>query len=354
MKELEIKSDFGVLLAQCSRWNFESGSHRFSEWAQLSSSEIDKLLLPQTSLKRPAQVSGIGLHTGQTVNLRLLPAPVDSGLVFQRTDLDNFVIEAAVANVAKVSYATTLMKKGVLIYTVEHVLSALRGCGVTNAIIEIDNLETPILDGSARGFIEAIDRAGIRIQEKPQKFLKIRRPFHLTDGKKRIAVSPSNDCSFCYDIDFTHPLIGRQRFERTLTPASYRSEVGVARTFGFLEDVEMLRRNGLIRGGSLENAIVLTGAGMLNQATLQFEDEFVRHKVLDLVGDLALVGYPVLARIDAQRAGHALHTALVSRILKEPALWELVEVEAAEGSAESEPSPSWNILTDEDAAPALV
>ncbi len=295
----------------------------------------------QTSLKQPASVSGIGLHTGQTVNLKLLPAPVDTGIVFQRTDLDDFIIEAAVSNVAKVSYATTLMKKGVLIYTVEHVLSALRGCGISNAIVAIDNLETPILDGSARGFIEAIDRAGIKVQKKPQRFLRIKKRFQVVDANKSIVISPSEDFSLVYDIVFTHPMIGHQHFEWKMTPESYRSEVGIARTFGFYEDVEILRRNGLIRGGSLENAIVLTKDGMMNEATLQFEDEFVRHKVLDLIGDLALVGYPVLARIDARRAGHALHTALVSRILKDTSVWELVESDVSSEEPDSSHPEIW-------------
>lgn len=294
---------------------------------------------PQTSLRSDAEVSGIGLHTGQTVTLRLLPAPVNTGIVFQRTDLDNFIIEAAVTNVAKVSYATTLMKKGVLIYTVEHVLSALRGCGVTNAIVALDNLETPILDGSARAYIDAIDRAGIVTQNAPQKFLRIKKPLHLQDGIKSITVAPGGEFSLTYDIDFTHPLIGRQRFHSAMTPECYRSEIGIARTFGFLEEVELLRRNGLIRGGSLDNAIVLTNEGMMNKATLQWKDEFVRHKVLDLIGDLALVGYPMRARINAHRAGHALHTALVSKILKDKTLWELVEAEIPEPAAE--PAERW-------------
>jgi UDP-3-O-[3-hydroxymyristoyl] N-acetylglucosamine deacetylase len=286
------------------------------------------LLHPQTTLRSSSRLSGIGLHTGQKVTLCLLPAPVDRGIVFQRTDLDNFTIEASVANVARVSYATTLMKKGVLIYTVEHVLSALHGCGITNAIVAIDNLETPILDGSARLYMEAIDAAGVVSQDKPQRFLKIKRKFQLRDGLKMISISPADEFHLSYDIDFTHPLIGRQHFDQTIGPHSYRSEVGIARTFGFYDEVEMLRRNGLIRGGSLENAIVLTRDGMMNEATLQFKDEFVRHKVLDLIGDLALLGSPILARVNAHRAGHALHTALVSRILKDRTLWELVELES--------------------------
>lgn len=307
----------------------------------------------QTTFRGSAEVSGIGLHTGQKVTLRFLPAPVDTGIVFQRTDLEDFIIEAAVANVAKVSYATSLMKKGVLIYTVEHVLSALRGCGVTNAIVAMDNLETPILDGSARGFIEAIDRAGIKPLRKAQKFLKIKREFQLMDGKKKISISPANEFCLIYDIDFTHPLIGRQRFELSLNPESYRTQLGIARTFGFYSEVEMLRQNGLIRGGSLENAIVLTQDRMLNDCELQFKDEFVRHKMLDLIGDLALVGFPMLARINANRAGHALHTALVSKILKDPSLWELVEVDS---HAEVSPPPyeSWRPAGKGHAAPPLI
>lgn len=310
------------------------------------------LLHPQTTLRLSSELSGIGLHTGQKVTLRLLPAPVHTGIVFQRTDLDNFIIEASVANVAKVSYATTLMKKGVLIYTVEHVLSALHGCGVTNAIVAIDNLETPILDGSARLYMEAIDSAGIVNQGEAQRFLKIKREFQLRDGLKMISIAPAHEFHLCYDIDFTHPLIGRQHFERTISPHCYRTEVGIARTFGFYDEVEMLRRNGLIRGGSLENAIVLTRDGMMNEATLQFKDEFVRHKVLDLIGDLALLGSPLLARVNAHRAGHALHTALVSRILKDRTLWELVELEAKDeaGGAEA----PWKDRTERGSVPSLL
>jgi UDP-3-O-[3-hydroxymyristoyl] N-acetylglucosamine deacetylase len=306
----------------------------------------------QTSLKSSAELSGTGLHTGQAVWMQLRPAPVDTGIIFQRTDLENFVIEADVANVAKVSYATTLMKKGVLIYTVEHVLSALRGCGITNAIIAIDNLETPILDGSARLFIGAIDRAGTQVQFKPQKFLKIKKEFQMVDGLKKITISPADDLILCYDIDFTHPLIGRQRFEWTMSPQGYREEVGIARTFCFYDDVEMLRKSGLIRGGSLDNAIVMTRDGMMNQATLQFKDEFVRHKMLDLIGDLALVGYPMLARVVAQRAGHALHTALVSRILKDRSLWEFVEIAPKEGAVVSD--KSWKEFPQIDPSPAVI
>ena len=305
----------------------------------------------QTTLRSSSELSGTGLHTGQKVTLRLLPAPVDTGIVFQRTDLDNFIIEASATNVAKVSYATTLMKKGVLIYTVEHVLSALHGCGVTNAIVSIDNLETPILDGSARLYMEAIESAGITYQDRPQKFLKIKRESQLRDGQKMISIAPANEFQLCYDIDFTHPLIGRQHFECTMTPRNYRTEVGIARTFGFYEEVEMLRRNGLIRGGSLENAIVLTRDGMMNEATLQFKDEFVRHKVLDLIGDLALLGSPLLARVNAHRAGHALHTALVSRILKDRTLWELVELGTSDEAATS--GTLWKKRNQRDPAPVL-
>lgn len=292
------------------------------------------------------------MHTGQKVTLQFLPAPVDTGIIFQRTDLENFVIEAAVGNVAKVSYATSLMKKGVLIYTVEHVLSALRGCGVSNAIVAMDNLETPILDGSARGFIQAIDEAGIKTQRKAQRFLKIKREFQLTDGKKMISISPANEFRLIYDIDFTHPLIGRQRFELSLNPESYRTQLGIARTFGFFSEVENLRQSGLIRGGSLENAIVLTDDRMLNDCELQFKDEFVRHKMLDLIGDLTLVGYPMLACVNAHRAGHALHTALVSKILKDASLWELVEFDP---QVETPPLPSecWTPVGKDHTAPPL-
>ncbi len=261
--------------------------------------------------------------------MRMLPAPAGTGVVFRRTDLDNFEIEAISRNVARVSYATSLMKKGVLISTTEHALSAIIGVGIDNAIIELDNLELPILDGSAKPFVDMIQKAGIRKQRRPRKYLKIRRELELREGDKFIAVYPSNSYSVSYSINFPHPLIGKETFEVKLTNGSYLKQIAPARTFGSREDEQAMRNMGLIRGASSENCIVLTRDGVEN-GPLRYSDEFVRHKILDLVGDLALLGKQVLGRIVADRAGHAMHTALVSRILRDKSMWEEVTHPAEE------------------------
>ncbi len=241
--------------------------------------------------------------------------------MFCRTDLDNFEIEADGRNVAKVSYATSLMKKGVLISTTEHLLSALVGTGVDNAIVELDNLELPILDGSARPFVEMIQRAGLRPQRRKRTYLRVLQPIELREGSKFIAIYPAESYSASYAINFPHPLIGRETFEVELSNGSYLTEIAPARTFGSREDEQAMRNMGLIRGASLENCVVLTRDGIENPP-LRFSNEFVRHKVLDLIGDLALIGRRILGRVVADRAGHAMHTALVSRMLKDKSLWE--------------------------------
>jgi UDP-3-O-[3-hydroxymyristoyl] N-acetylglucosamine deacetylase len=278
-------------------------------------------LKPEQTIRAAVECEGIGLHSGAPVKLRILPAAAGSGIRFRRTDLDNFEIEALGRNVARVSYATSLMKKGVLISTTEHLLSALIGTGIDNAVIELDNLELPILDGSALPFVEMIHRAGIRKQRRPRSYLRICRELELREGNKFIAVYPADNYSVSYTIDFPHPLIGREVFQADLSDGQYLRELAPARTFGFLHEAEAMRQQGLIRGASKENAVVLTRDGVLNPP-LRFPDEFVRHKVLDLIGDLALVGKQILGSIVADRAGHAMHTALVSRLLRDHSLWE--------------------------------
>jgi UDP-3-O-[3-hydroxymyristoyl] N-acetylglucosamine deacetylase len=255
--------------------------------------------------------------------MRILPAPPGTGIVFRRTDLDGFEIEATSRNVARVSYATSLMKKGVLISTTEHLLSAFTGLGVDNAFVELDNLELPILDGSALPFVDLIQKAGLRKQRRPRRYMKILREVEMREGNKFISVYPAENYSVSYSIDFPHPLIGKEFFQVELSNGSYLKNVAPARTFGSRQDEQAMRNMGLIRGASRENCIVLTRDGVEN-GPLRFSDEFVRHKVLDLVGDLALLGKPILGKIVADRAGHAMHTALVSRILRDQTLWEEV------------------------------
>jgi UDP-3-O-[3-hydroxymyristoyl] N-acetylglucosamine deacetylase len=215
------------------------------------------------------------------------------------------------------------MKKSVLISTTEHLLSAFVGMGIDNAIVELDNLELPILDGSAQPFVELIRRVGVRKQRRPRSFLRILRPLELREGNKFIGVYPSDRYSVSYTIDFPHPLIGRESRSQELTNGQYVSEIAPARTFGFLHEAEVMRQQGLIRGASEDNAIVLTLDGLVNPP-LRFSDEFVRHKILDLIGDLALIGRQILGNVVADRAGHAMHTALVSRLLRDQASWEEV------------------------------
>jgi UDP-3-O-[3-hydroxymyristoyl] N-acetylglucosamine deacetylase len=283
-------------------------------------------LIREQTIRTPVECRGIGLHSGVRVQLRILPAPAGSGIVFRRTDLDGFKVEAVSRNVARVSYATSLMKRGVLISTTEHLLSAFIGTGIDNAIVELDNLELPILDGSALPFVELIQRAGVRQQRRPRTYLRIRRELELREGDKFIGVYPADVYSVSYSINFPHPLIGRERLRVPLMNGSYRTEIAPARTFGFLHEAEAMRQQGLIRGASPENAVVLTRNGVMNPP-LRYPDEFVRHKVLDLIGDLALVGKQILGSVVADRAGHAMHTALVSRLLRDRSLWEEITLE---------------------------
>jgi len=246
--------------------------------------------------------------------------------VFRRTDLDDFQVEATGRNVARVSYATSLMKKGVLISTTEHLLSAMIGCGIDNAIVELDNLELPILDGSAKPFTELIRNAGTRNQRRPRTYLRILKGLELREGDKFIGVYPADTYSVQYTINFPHPLIGKETFRVDLSDGNYLREIAPARTFGSREEEQVMRNMGLIRGASSENCIVLTKDGIENPP-LRYADEFVRHKILDLIGDLALLGKQILGNVVADRAGHAMHTALVSRLLRDRTLWEETTVE---------------------------
>jgi UDP-3-O-[3-hydroxymyristoyl] N-acetylglucosamine deacetylase len=268
-------------------------------------------------------LSGIGLHTGVTVNLRICPAPAHSGIVFKRTDLDSFTIEAQSRHVARVSYATSLMKKGVLISTTEHLLSALAGLGVDNAVVEIDNLELPIVDGSALPFVKMIRQAGLRPQRARRTYAKILKPLELVEGSKRIAVYPADTFAVSYSISFPHPIIGAETIDFTPSAGSYEDDVAPARTFGFLAEVEMLLKSGLVKGGSLENVVVLDQERVLNPEGLRFPDEFCRHKVLDLIGDISLFGRPLIGHVVADRAGHAMHAQLVSQLLRQKDCWAL-------------------------------
>ncbi len=286
------------------------------------------LVAHQVTIVRPVETEGVGLHTAVRSRLRLVPAPADTGIVFRRVDLDNFEIEAHVRNVARVSYATSLMKRGVLLSTTEHLLAALYSCGVDNVYVEIDALELPILDGSSRPFIEMLERAGTKRLRRRRRYIEVVEPLEISDGDRRIGIYPADEFHVRCLIDFKHPLIGRQEIELTVGREAFSDLLASARTFGFVDDVSRLREMGLIRGGSLENAIVLSHDGMMNGSGLRFPDEFGRHKALDLIGDLALVGRPLKALVIAHKAGHALHTQLVTRLLADRSLWRETTDEA--------------------------
>src|SRR3954452_13684192 len=287
----------------------------------------ERLMDLQRTLRRRISCVGIGLHSGNKVTLSLKPAAPDHGIRFRRTDMGNFEVPATVSNLAGIQLATGLAREQVSVETVEHLLAALVSMGVDNVVIELNSPEVPIMDGSAAPFIYLIQEAGVKQLQHPRKYLKIVRPIAISRGDKRIALYPSDHFKVTYSISYDHPLLRHQSRTLRMTEESFIEEVAPARTFTFLKDVEMLRQNGLALGGSLENAIVLGETGVLNTA-LRFDDEFVRHKILDAIGDLALVGYPVVGHLVAHRAGHALHTEFAAKILEETQSWRLVEAVA--------------------------
>jgi UDP-3-O-[3-hydroxymyristoyl] N-acetylglucosamine deacetylase len=278
----------------------------------------------ETTIQRPVAASGVGLHSGVPVSIRIVPAPASTGIVFQRTDLDNFQIPASWRHVARVSYATSLMRQGVLISTTEHLLSVLYSMGIDNAIIEIDNLEVPILDGSGQPFASLIQAAGIKTYRRRRKYLRIRRPVSIQGGGKRISIIPSDRFLLTCDIFFDHACVGHQTLEMEVTPERYATDIAPARTFGFEWELDQMRNMGLIRGANLENAVCFNRNAVMNPEGLRFRDECCRHKVLDLIGDLALIGKPLLGHVIAERAGHSMHAALVAKIMSDPSLYEIL------------------------------
>ena len=277
----------------------------------------------QKTLKRESGCVGLGLHSGRKVKLTLRPAPADTGIVFKRLDRGHCEIPATSEHIARLNHATCLCKDGLRIETVEHLLAALAALGVDNAIIELDAPEVPIMDGSAAPFIYLIHEAGIRSLARQRSYMKLTRPVAVESDGRQVAAYPSDSLRVSYTISFDHPLLRHQQRSFEIEEASFIEEIAPARTFGFLKDVEQMRQAGLALGGSLDNAVVLSEAGVLNNR-LRFSDEFVRHKILDILGDLSLLGRPLLAHIVAVRAGHNLHSQLVRQILASPECWEQV------------------------------
>jgi len=273
------------------------------------------------------------------VTLSLKPSPADSGIRFQRSDLGGLEIPAIVTHLGGIQYQTGLTREAVSVETVEHLLAALTALSIDNAIVELNSPEVPIMDGSAAPFVYLLHEAGVKRLQAPRRYLKVLRPISLTHGDKRIALYPSDHFKVTYSISFDHPLLRHQSRTMRITEETFIEDIAPARTFGFLKEVEMLRQRGLALGGSLDNAIVLGDTGVLNNA-LRFEDEFVRHKILDVIGDLSLVGHPVVGHLVAHRGGHALHTAFAARILEETDAWRLVDVPSDGSVGVPAPAPA--------------
>lgn len=280
----------------------------------------------QQTIKNNIAFKGIGLHTGRIINVRISPAEADTGIVFIRKDLAHVVeIKADAAYVVGTNYATTLGSNGASVSTVEHLLAAFYGLGVDNAAVEIDGPEIPIMDGSASDFAGMIEHAGLKRLSCPRSYIVINKPIRVGSDDKYAMLLPCIGSGFSidYSIDFSHDLLKNQSFARNLTKDIFRKEIGSARTFGFLRDVEMLMKNGLAKGGSLKNAVVLSDTDILNEEGLRYPDEFVRHKVLDLIGDISLVGARIIGRLKAVRSGHTLNHLLVKETLVRNDAWEM-------------------------------
>jgi UDP-3-O-[3-hydroxymyristoyl] N-acetylglucosamine deacetylase len=268
----------------------------------------------QKTLRESIEIGGVGLHSGAEATLRLRPAPANAGIVFERVDLGGLTIAASACNVRSTSLATTLAEGNASVGTVEHLMAALAGLGIDNARIEVDGPEVPILDGSAAPFVDAIRRVGTITQPAPRRDLVLRRPVTLRQGERTILALPSDELRISYAIDFSHPAIGYQAVTLRLDESIFAASIAPARTFCLLRDVRAMRDSGLARGGSLDNALVVGDDGVMN-GQLRFRDEFVRHKVLDLIGDLALIGAPLKAHVIVFKGGHQMHAALVQRMI---------------------------------------
>ena len=290
-----------------------------------------KDLYRQRTLANEISCEGVGLHTGKRVRLTFKPAPENYGITFRRVDLpDSRDIPARAQFVVDTALATTLGRDGVRVSTVEHCCAALHAMGIDNLRIEVDAPEIPIFDGSALPFVRLIQEAGVVLQRAMKEFIVIRRPVQVGDGFKSAALTPANSFSIHCSIDFRHPLISNQLMELECSSANFCREIACARTFGFLKDIEALKSAGLAKGGSIENAIVVDGFSILNPEGLRFADEFVRHKTLDAIGDLFLLGRPLIGHLRADKSGHALNHQLTMRVLSDPTCYEVIRATPGE------------------------
>jgi|TARA_B110000902_G_C14217529_1_gene553789 UDP-3-O-[3-hydroxymyristoyl] N-acetylglucosamine deacetylase len=299
-------------------------------------------MIRQRTLRNEIRATGIGLHSGKKVYLTLKPAPIDNGIVFRRVDLDPAVeIKATAGNVGETLLSTTLVKDDVKVSTVEHLLSAMAGLGIDNAFVELSAAEVPIMDGSAGPFVFLIQSAGIEEQEAAKKFIRIKREVTVTDGDKVASFLPFEGFKVSFKIDFDHPAFSKTSVlsEVDFSSTSFVKEVSRARTFGFMHEIEYLRSQGLAQGGSFENAIVVDEYRVLNEDGLRYEDEFVKHKVLDAIGDLYLLGNSLVGEFKAFKSGHALNNALLRKLIAQEDAWEVVTFDDAQTAPISYMSP---------------
>ncbi|PCI47613.1 MAG: UDP-3-O-[3-hydroxymyristoyl] N-acetylglucosamine deacetylase [Moraxellaceae bacterium] len=290
-------------------------------------------MIRQRTLKNSIRATGIGLHTGQKVFLTLLPAPIDTGIVFRRTDLDQVVdIAARAENVADTTMSTSISKEGATVSTVEHLLSAMAGLGIDNAFVEVSAPEVPIMDGSAGPFVFLLQSAGIEEQNAAKKFLRIKKKVQIKEGDKSATFVPFNGFKVSFSIEFDHPVFeGRaQTASVDFSSTSFVKEVSRARTFGFMRDFEALRDQNLVLGGSVDNAIVVGDYRILNEDGLRYDDEFVKHKMLDAIGDLYLLGYSLVGEFQGVKSGHSLNNALLRKLLSEKDAWEIITYDDAD------------------------
>ena len=287
----------------------------------------------QQTLTKSAFLSGIGLHSGSLASIAIHPAPTNTGIIFVKQVGDQIAsCPATIQYLEQTDHCTTLQAGDFQVQTVEHILSALTGLEIDNAYVEIQGHEIPAADGSAAPFVEILEDCGVIPQDEPRSYIKIVQPIHIEDGQRSIAVLPSALPSVNYFIDFPHPLIQQQDYQHSCTPQEFTRNIASARTFAFRQEVEFLWSRGLGLGGSLNNTVVFSETGLVNEDELRFQNECVRHKVLDLIGDLSLLGFPIIGHFEAKRAGHLLHTQLVHAILDNPDKWIILNTEKIEKS----------------------
>ena len=300
-------------------------------------------MIRQRTLKNVIRATGVGLHTGEKVYLTLRPAAPNTGIVFRRVDLDSPVdIPAKAENVGDTRLSTTLAKDGARISTVEHLLSAFAGLGIDNAYVDVSAPEVPIMDGSAGPFVFLIQSAGVEEQNVAKRFIRIKKPIEVRDGDKVARFEPFNGFKVSFGIDFDHPAVMESGRNSVIdfSSTSFVKEVSRARTFGFLRDIEMLRENGLALGGSMDNAIVVDDFRVLNEDGLRYQDEFVRHKILDAIGDLYLLGHSLIGAFSGYKSGHELNNRLLKALIAQPATWEEVTFDDADAAPSSYMKPA--------------